>query len=57
MAAALAAPIAALTTGNGRFAPVLALLALLVLILHRANIGRLFAGSEPRIGGGKGDAA
>ena len=53
MTAAVAAPLAALATGHGRFAPVLAGLALLVLVLHRANIARLRAGTEPRIGGGK----
>ena len=50
MAAAVVAPIAALLTGNGEYAPVLALLALLVLWLHRANIARLRAGTEPRVG-------
>ena len=50
---AVAAPLAALATGNERFAPVLALLALLVLWLHRANIARLRAGTEPKVGGSK----
>lgn len=51
MSAAVVAPIAALVFGHGEFAPALGLLALLVLILHRANIARLRAGTEPRIGG------
>lgn len=50
MAAAVAAPIAALATGNDRFAPVLAVIAAMALLLHRANIKRLLAGSEPKIG-------
>ena len=52
MTAALAAPLAALATGRTELVPVLAGLALLVIILHRANIGRLIAGTEPRIGRG-----
>ena len=51
LSAVVAAPIAALLTGNAAYAPVLAALALLVLWLHRANIARLRAGTEPRIGG------
>lgn len=50
MSAAVVAPIAALATGHANYASVLALLALLVLWLHRANISRLRAGTEPRIG-------
>ena len=50
MSAVVAAPIAALLTGHAAYAPVLAVLALLVLWLHRANIARLRAGTEPRIG-------
>jgi acyl phosphate:glycerol-3-phosphate acyltransferase len=50
LSAVIAAPIAALLTGHGGYAPVLAALALLVLWLHRANIARLRAGTEPRIG-------
>ncbi len=53
MTAAVVAPLAALATGHERFVPVLALLALLVLWLHRANIARLRAGTEPRVGRGK----
>jgi len=51
MSAVVAAPLAALALGYGAYAPVLALLALLVLWLHRANIARLRAGTEPGIGG------
>lgn len=50
MSAAVAAPIAAWALGYPQFAPVLAGLAGLVLWLHRANIGRLIAGTEPRVG-------
>ncbi|MCW1428616.1 glycerol-3-phosphate 1-O-acyltransferase PlsY [Novosphingobium sp. JCM 18896] len=53
MSAAVIAPIAALATGHEAFVPVLVVLAALVIWLHRANIGRLRAGTEPRIGGSK----
>lgn len=56
MAAAVAAPVAAAVLGYREFVPVLAVLALLVLFLHRANIARLRAGTEPRIGGSKNGA-
>ena len=51
MSAVIAAPLAAMAFGYQAYAPVLVLLALLVLWLHRANIARLRAGTEPRIGG------
>jgi glycerol-3-phosphate acyltransferase PlsY len=50
MSAAVAAPIAAAAIGRWDLLPVLAVIALLVLVLHRANIARLRAGTEPRIG-------
>ncbi len=53
MSGAVAAPIAALLSGRGELAPVFAALAALVLWLHRANIARLRAGAEPRVGGTK----
>jgi len=53
MSAALAAPLAAIAIGHSDIAAVLAALALLVIVLHRANIARLRAGTEPRIGGAK----
>ena len=53
MSAAVVAPLAALATGHAEHAPVLAALAVLVLFLHRTNIARLRAGTEPRIGGDK----
>ncbi|MDE2596347.1 MAG: glycerol-3-phosphate 1-O-acyltransferase PlsY [Sphingomonadales bacterium] len=52
MTAAVVAPLAALASGNAAYAPVLGLLAALVLWLHRANIARLRVGSEPRVGSG-----
>ncbi len=52
MTAAIVAPLAALTSGHGQFAPLLAALAVIALFLHRGNIARLRAGTEPRIGGG-----
>jgi len=57
MTAAVVAPLAAWLTGFADFVVPLALLAVLVLFLHRANIGRLLAGTEPRVGGSKADAA
>lgn len=53
MTAALGAPVAAMAFGYGEYAPVLAILAALVLWMHRANINRLRSGSEPRIGSDK----
>ncbi len=50
MSAVVAAAIAAALLGYERFVPVLALIALLVICLHRANIARLLKGEEPRIG-------
>ncbi len=50
MSAALSAPLAALALGRFELVPVLAALALLVLMLHRANIARLRAGTEPKVG-------
>lgn len=52
MTAAVVAPLAAFATGHADLALVLAILAALVLFLHRANIARLRAGTEPRVGGG-----
>ena len=52
MSAAVVVPLAALASGNGVFAPVLAALAAIVLFLHRANIARLRSGTEPRVGRG-----
>jgi glycerol-3-phosphate acyltransferase PlsY len=50
MCAAVIAPIAALVLGYTAFVPVLIALAALVLFLHRANIARLRAGTEPKVG-------
>ncbi len=50
MAAAVAAPVAALVLGKPELAPVLAAIAVIVLILHRANIQRLLTGTELRVG-------
>ena len=48
--AAVSAPLAAFATGRWEFVPVLAALALLVTLLHRANLARLRAGTEPKVG-------
>jgi glycerol-3-phosphate acyltransferase PlsY len=53
MSAAVIAPIAALVLGYTAFVPVLIALAALVLFLHRANIARLRAGTEPKVGSKK----
>jgi len=50
MSAVVAAVIAAAVLGFERFVPVLAVIALLVIWLHRTNIGRLLKGEEPRVG-------
>lgn len=52
MVAAIAAPIIAFLTGWIVFVPFLVIIALLILYLHRANIARLLAGKEPRVGAG-----
>lgn len=51
LTAALAAPLAAWATGRLELVPVLAGIAALVFVLHRANIARLLAGTEPKVGG------
>jgi len=53
MTAAVGAPIAALVFGYPDYAVPLAGVAALVLLLHRENIARLRAGTEPRIGADK----
>lgn len=53
MSAAVAAPFAALAFGHPEYATALAVLAALILWLHRANIGRLREGMEPRVGSKK----
>jgi glycerol-3-phosphate acyltransferase PlsY len=50
MCAVVAAALAAALLGYAAFVPVLALIALLVIWLHRANLKRLAAGTEPRVG-------
>lgn len=50
MTAAIVAPIAAWWLGRTDYALVLAAIAVLVLVLHRGNIQRLLAGTEPRVG-------
>ncbi|WP_137679032.1 glycerol-3-phosphate 1-O-acyltransferase PlsY [Aurantiacibacter suaedae] len=53
MGAVLAAVLAAALLGYDRFVPVLALIGVLVIWLHRANIARIKAGTEPKVGGRK----
>ena len=49
MSAAVAAPIAAVVLEEWMFVPALVIIAVIVLFLHRGNIARLRAGTEPRI--------
>jgi len=53
MSAALAAPVAAIALGRLGLVPVLVIIALMVICLHRANIARLRAGTEPKVGSKK----
>ena len=53
LAAAAATPFVLLTLGQARTAAVFALLAALLWVKHRANIGRLLSGTEARIGSHK----
>ena len=50
MSAVVASALAAALLGHGPHVPVLAVIALLVILLHRENIARLRAGTEPRVG-------
>lgn len=51
MSAVVAAAAAAPLFGYPQFFPVLAAIALLIIYLHRDNIGRLAKGEEPKVGG------
>ncbi|WP_313440633.1 glycerol-3-phosphate 1-O-acyltransferase PlsY [Novosphingobium sp.] len=53
MTAAIVAPLAALLLGKSEAAGVLAVIAVLVVFLHRENLARLRAGTEPKVGSGK----
>ena len=53
MSAVVCAAIAASILDYEVFVPVLVLIAVLVLWLHRANIGRLVTGTEPKVGARK----
>ncbi|SLN62861.1 putative glycerol-3-phosphate acyltransferase [Pseudoruegeria aquimaris] len=50
LVAAVASPVAAVLIGRADAALLCALLALLILIRHKANISRILAGEEPKIG-------
>lgn len=50
MSAVVAAAVAAAVLGYSAYVLVLAAIALLIVWLHRANIGRLLRGEEPRVG-------
>jgi glycerol-3-phosphate acyltransferase PlsY len=56
MSAVVAAAVAAFFLDQPTFAKVMAIIAVLVIWLHRENIKRLMAGTEPRIGGSKAKA-
>ena len=53
MSAVVAAAIAAIVLGYASYVPMTVIIAVLVLWLHRANIGRLMRGEEPKVGQGK----
>lgn len=53
MSAAVSAPVAAGIFGRWDLVPFLAAIALIVLWLHRENVARLRAGTEPKVGKGK----
>jgi glycerol-3-phosphate acyltransferase PlsY len=53
ISAVVAAPVAAVVLGRLELVPVLIAIAVIVVLLHRANIARLLKGGEPRIGRGK----
>jgi glycerol-3-phosphate acyltransferase PlsY len=50
LSAIVAAPVMALVLGLPRSAVVLAAIAAIVVVQHRANIARLIAGTEPKVG-------
>ena len=50
MVAVVVTAIAAYFAGEPTFAKVMAIIAVLVLLLHRENIRRLMAGTEPKVG-------
>ena len=54
MSAVVATAVAAYFTGETTFFYVLTLIAVIVIWLHRENIRRLMAGTEPKVGGSKG---
>lgn len=51
MAAVVGAALAAALLGYGEYVLPLAVIAVLVIWLHRSNIGRLMRGQEPKVGG------
>ncbi|MEL1250039.1 glycerol-3-phosphate 1-O-acyltransferase PlsY [Aurantiacibacter gilvus] len=53
MSAVVAAALAAVALGYAAYIPVLAVIAVLIIWLHRANIGRLLHGEEPKVGSKK----
>ena len=50
MSAAIAAPAAAIVLEQWMVVPALVVIALIVVVLHRENIARLRAGTEPKVG-------
>lgn len=53
MLAVIAAPVAAAALARWDLVPVLAAIAVIVILLHRANIARLMRGEEPKVGASK----
>ena len=57
LVAALGAPVVAAVTGHGSAVAMILAMTALIFLKHRANIQRLLAGTEPRIGRKKEDPA
>lgn len=53
LSAVTAAPVAAWLLGFPGLVPTLIAIAVIVMVQHRANIGRLMRGEEPRVGAGR----
>ncbi|KPQ38379.1 MAG: acyl-phosphate glycerol 3-phosphate acyltransferase PlsY, partial [Porphyrobacter sp. HL-46] len=53
MVTVIASPLVAWGLGYPQVVAPLIAIAAIVLVQHRANIGRLMRGEEPRVGGGK----
>jgi acyl phosphate:glycerol-3-phosphate acyltransferase len=53
LVAASAVPFILLASGHSDYAVLFAVMSVIVVVTHRANISRLRSGAEPRIGAGR----